>query len=251
MKKRHMFGFLSTITDPLLPFWIDGAHQSGIENIVVICDSMLLDEKESGIWEERTGSAFEKIDNGGLNIYSPIFLHTPFYFVENHNSVSLLRLVEKLDLTCLFNAGTPRQLSQRILSSVSNGVVNVHPGLLPKYRGCTAVEWALYNGDKVGNTAHFMDRGYVTGPIITSECYEFPPGADYKTIRSMVYKNGCVLAGKVLSMIQDDDLKPVDASSQDPNEGECRRPIPEEKMSAMLAEIQRKATLIKEDECHE
>lgn len=251
MKKRHMFGFLSTITDPLLPFWIDSAHQSGIENIVVICDSMLLDEKESAIWEERTGGAFERKDNGGVNIYSPKFLHIPFYFIDSHNSDSLLRLVDKLDLTCLFNAGTPRQLSRRILSSISNGVVNVHPGLLPKYRGCTAVEWALYNGDKVGNTAHFMDSGYDTGPIIASECYELPRGANYQNVRTMVYENGCVLAGKVLSIIQNDDLKPIDARPQDPNEGECRRPIPEEKMNTMLAEMVRRATLTKEDECHE
>jgi len=45
-------------------------------------------------------------------------------------------------------------------------IVNIHPSLLPKYRGW-ALNWALVNGDtEHGLTAHIVDEGVDTGPIL-------------------------------------------------------------------------------------
>lgn len=47
------------------------------------------------------------------------------------------------------------------------GTINIHDGLLPHYSGFSPVLWALINGEShVGVTAHFMDEGLDTGPII-------------------------------------------------------------------------------------
>lgn len=55
------------------------------------------------------------------------------------------------------------------------GFLNVHPGMLPKYRGNNPVEWSLLNGDPLGVTIHFMDRGIDTGPVILYQEYAQPP----------------------------------------------------------------------------
>jgi methionyl-tRNA formyltransferase len=49
------------------------------------------------------------------------------------------------------------------------GVVNVHPSLLPKYRGATPTVWAILNGEKeTGVTAHFIENeGIDRGRIIS------------------------------------------------------------------------------------
>ena len=47
------------------------------------------------------------------------------------------------------------------------GTLNAHPGLLPKYRGVYIIRWAIHNGDKIGVTVHFVDKGVDTGPILT------------------------------------------------------------------------------------
>ena len=93
----------------------------------------------------------------------------PFYFVGNHNDDKTLRLINSLSVNVLLNAGTPRKLKPNIFDNVEHGCINVHPGLSPFYRGCSAVEWALFNDDKIGNTAHFMTEGYDEGNIIASE----------------------------------------------------------------------------------
>ena len=58
-------------------------------------------------------------------------------------------------------------IPQKILSIPRLGVINLHPSLLPKYRGPTPTVWVLINGEKeTGITAHFIederiDRGRI------------------------------------------------------------------------------------------
>lgn len=64
-------------------------------------------------------------------------------------------------------------LKKGILSCPIKGCINVHPSLLPKYRGATPVESALRAGDSVtGVTIFYMDEGCDTGDIILQR--EFP-----------------------------------------------------------------------------
>jgi methionyl-tRNA formyltransferase len=109
--------------------------------------------------------------------------------------------------------------------------------LLPFYRGCSAVEWALYNDEKIGNTAHFMSDGYDEGNIILSEWYEFPKDADYQSIRTRVYRDGVGLAGRALRLIIDDKMKPSDGIPQDAKRVKYWNPIPDEKFEVVLQKV--------------
>ena len=60
------------------------------------------------------------------------------------------------------------------------GIVNLHGGLSPEYRGADCTFWALYNGEpeKVGCTLHFVDSGIDTGRLIAHVCPEVHEGDD-------------------------------------------------------------------------
>lgn len=60
-----------------------------------------------------------------------------------------------------------RYLLPSSLLALSHGrAINLHPSLLPKYRGRAPVNWALINNEKtVGLTAHVIDEGMDTGNI--------------------------------------------------------------------------------------
>jgi len=237
-KSSFKFGFLSTISAPLLPLTIESALSNDCNNIIVICDSKISSEKDMKIWKERTGGVFESTSSKSINIYKFRESMIPFFFVDSHNSGQTENIIKSMGIDCLFNAGTPRKLSNSILNSVEYGVVNIHPGILPEYRGCTCVEWAIYNDEKIGNTAHFMDEGYDTGPIITSEWYEFTKDSDYQAIRVKVYQEGCLLAGRVLSEIKKNKIRPSDGLKQNPSQGKSWSPIPDDKMSIVLHKVQ-------------
>jgi len=58
-------------------------------------------------------------------------------------------------------------LPLQITSLAKIGTVNLHPSLLPRYRGRAPLNWAIINGeDKIGLTAHFIDEGVDSGDII-------------------------------------------------------------------------------------
>lgn len=58
-------------------------------------------------------------------------------------------------------------LSPDVLHSARGNSFNLHPSLLPRYRGCSSLAWALINGDtEAGYTYHYMDEGIDSGNII-------------------------------------------------------------------------------------
>ncbi len=72
-------------------------------------------------------------------------------------------------------AGYMQLLEPGFLARFPAGVINVHPALLPAFRGLSAVEQALAYGVKVfGVTVHFVDEGVDTGPVILQRAISLP-----------------------------------------------------------------------------
>ena len=64
-----------------------------------------------------------------------------------------------------------------VIALAAKGAVNLHPSLLPRYRGRAPINWAILNGEReLGLTAHFVDEGMDTGPIIAQ--YRFALSED-------------------------------------------------------------------------
>jgi phosphoribosylglycinamide formyltransferase (GART) (GAR transformylase) (5'-phosphoribosylglycinamide transformylase) len=58
-------------------------------------------------------------------------------------------------------------LNGQLLKDYKNKIINFHPSILPMFPGLNAIDQALDAGAKLlGNTAHFIDEGIDTGPII-------------------------------------------------------------------------------------
>lgn len=229
MIKQDLVGILSTIDAPLLPYTINALYDKGINNICVFVDSKGFGIKNYERWLERTGRVF---NNCNISLSDFTDKSLPFYMVSNHNDSSCIQLIKRLGVFVLINGGTPRKLSKDILASSIQGIVNVHPGILPKYRGCSCVEWAILNGDEVGNTAHFMNEKYDQGPIIKSESYLFSKSATYQDIRNLVYKESIKLMAESVLQILERSLSPSILKQQ--GAGQEFPPIPDKKMNAVL-----------------
>tara|TARA_A100001388_G_C28716835_1_gene474247 strand:- start:350 stop:1081 length:732 start_codon:yes stop_codon:yes gene_type:complete len=221
------FGFLSTLDNSFLPYFINSAVSEGIKNISIIIDPKLSSEKDIKIFNMRTNGYFGEYSRINNLLFTLNKQTIPFYFVDKHTSASAKILYEKLELDCLVNAGTPRKITNSILDVVENGVINIHPGILPFYRGCSCVEWAIYNDEPIGNTAHFMSQNYDSGPIIEIEKYEFAINSNYIDIRNKVYTEGIKLASKVLKKLENKEISFKNATPQDESKSKFWYPIPE------------------------
>ena len=64
-------------------------------------------------------------------------------------------------------AGYMKLIGENILKAYNRRIINIHPSLLPKYKGKDAVGQALESGDTItGTTVHYVDSGMDTGEII-------------------------------------------------------------------------------------
>ncbi len=68
------------------------------------------------------------------------------------------------------------------------GAVNLHPSLLPKYRGRAPVNWAILRGEtRLGLTAHCVDEGCDTGDIIEQVSFELTEEQDVGDALNTLY----------------------------------------------------------------
>ncbi len=59
---------------------------------------------------------------------------------------------------------------QEMIELAPRGGINFHPSLLPKYRGGSAINWAVINGEtETGVSIHYIDEGVDTGPVLLQE----------------------------------------------------------------------------------
>ncbi len=91
-----------------------------------------------------------------------------------------------LDLVVL--AGFMEILSPEFIRRFQGRIINVHPSLLPAFRGIHAIEQALEHGVRVaGVTVHFVDEGVDSGPIILQQAFELPYSADVEATEESVH----------------------------------------------------------------
>lgn len=93
----------------------------------------------------------------------------------------------KVELVCM--AGYMRLLGREVLDVFPGRVMNIHPSLLPSFKGANAVRDAYRYGVKVtGVTVHFADANFDTGPVILQRAVEILPGEDEEILLDKIHK---------------------------------------------------------------
>lgn len=76
-------------------------------------------------------------------------------------------------------------ISKEVLDKAKLGALNVHPSLLPKYRGATPIESAILNNDKnTGVTIMLMDEKMDHGPIVSQKEVRFDEWSNKTEVRN-------------------------------------------------------------------
>lgn len=106
-------------------------------------------------------------------------LNIPVYSIGRIRSRTVNDTLEalKVDIVCVvcFNKRIPPSL----LAIPRFGFLNLHPSMLPDYRGPEPLQWILHDGAQGGITIHWMDEDFDTGDIAYQEAIDFMPGTDY------------------------------------------------------------------------
>lgn len=93
----------------------------------------------------------------------------------------------------------PYHLPKSILQWPNKACLNIHPSLLPKYRGPDPIFWQLYNDEQeTGVSLHLLTQELDTGPVIMQQIIPYGYITDYQQIESKLASTGVNLFVKLI-----------------------------------------------------
>ncbi len=133
-------------------------------------------------------------------------------FIRDHdvNSEKIKNYLIKLKPDLILSVHLKRILKKEIFSQAKYGAINVHPSLLPKYRGLSPHHQAIIHGETTtGVTVHFIEESIDTGDLIIQKYISISENDyifDFQLKMLTVYKTIVIEA---IEMLLDKNFKPI------------------------------------------
>lgn len=103
-----------------------------------------------------------------------------------------------------------RILPQAILDMPRYGGINLHPSLLPKYRGAAPIPWPILHGEEeTGVTTFLMDEGMDTGPLLRQRPIAIRRFDTAGTLSERLSEEGAVLLLETIGGLEKGSILPV------------------------------------------
>lgn len=141
-------------------------------------------------------------------------LGLPIWQPESLQDTEVVSRIREIEPSLLVLVAYGAKVPIDVLELGQLGAINLHPSLLPKYRGAAPMQWALIQGEKItGVTTMYMDAGLDTGDLIYQEQAPIAPGETYGEMSARLSAHGAlvlsrtvqdVLSGVAPRVVQDD-----------------------------------------------
>ena len=115
---------------------------------------------------------------------------------------SVLKILKENEIEVVVLAGFMRLLTPEFIESYRNKILNIHPSLLPLFPGAHAHRDAITHGAKIsGCTAHFVDEGIDTGPIIMQKSVNVDDDETEETLSEKILPHEHEILPKALQLL--------------------------------------------------
>ncbi len=106
---------------------------------------------------------------------------------KNFSENKLISTLKKNEIKMVFLAGFMKILSKSFLKKFKGKILNIHPSLLPKYKGLNTHKRALDNNEKYsGCTVHFVNSKLDSGKIILQKKVKILKNETEKTLAKKI-----------------------------------------------------------------
>jgi len=107
----------------------------------------------------------------------------------------------KVDLIVL--AGWMRIVTPKLINAFPNRIINLHPSMLPKYKGLHAIEQALESGDEMtGVSVHYVNEELDGGEVIMQSEVPILPTDDLETLTKAIQRREYYLLPKAIEHVK-------------------------------------------------
>ncbi len=159
---------------------------SNFEAIAAACESGVLEARTVLLVCDRPGARVcERAARHGVETF--VFSPRDYGSKAEYEAEIVRRLdAAGVDLVCL--AGYMRIVASTLLEAYGGRIVNLHPSLLPAFKGAHAIEQAMACGVKVfGVTIHWVDASLDGGRIIAQRAFDYD-GGDIREVERRIHE---------------------------------------------------------------
>ena len=141
----------------------------------------------------------------GLSVFEPKSLRM------NDIIEQIIQLSPDLIIVAAYGLIIPKE----ILNIPKYGVINIHPSLLPKYRGPSPVAWALLNGDPItGVSIMLLDEGMDTGPVLAAEKLSISTDHNTQSLTEKLFQIGSNLLIATIPLWVSGEITPIQQNTE-------------------------------------
>ena len=149
---------------------------TNFENIVRTCRD---DEVVLMIHNKKKCGAAKRAEKLGI----------PHVNIKSADEDQIIQLFQAWRVDIIVLAGWMRIVTPKLINAFPHRIINLHPSLLPKYKGLHAIEKALNNGDDVtGVSVHYVSEELDSGEIILQEPVPILPDDDIISLTKAIQR---------------------------------------------------------------
>lgn len=141
----------------------------------------------------------------------------PFVEVPHRDTAALTDILLAVRPDLVVIAGMGWLLDEAALAVPVLGTLNVHPTLLPAYRGAEPLFWQLFDGiTESGVTVHLVGPGEDSGPIISQQTFPLLPGISLSECIALVHQTGPPLLVDAIGAVLSGTHRPMSQPASSP-----------------------------------
>lgn len=160
---------------------------TNFEALVQACENGQIDGKVVlMVCDKKDAYVNERAKNH--NVPSFVFRSKDYQSKEEYEELIVEKLEEyNVDLICL--AGYMRLCGYVLLKKYEGRIINIHPALLPSFKGAHGILDAFNYGVKVfGVTIHYVDAGMDSGKIIEQRAFHYTEGETVEQVEARIHE---------------------------------------------------------------
>ena len=147
---------------------------------------------------DRVEGKFDPVKKRAVELDIPVYQH------RSMKGTEVLEKFQELNADLAVLAFVTQIVPPPVFKAPTLGSICFHPSLLPKYRGGSAINWTLINGEKkTGISWFWVDEGIDTGPLLIQKEVEIGPEDTTGTLYfNKLFPLGIEAAGEAIDLIQ-------------------------------------------------
>lgn len=155
--------------------------------------------------DEEKAFALERARKAGIET---IVLNKKDYKTREDFDREIVKHLKKRNVELVVLAGFMRLLSPYFIREYRGKIMNIHPALLPSFKGTHGIKDAIDYGAKVtGVTVHFVDEHLDNGPVILQKTVEIKEGDTEEALLERVHKEEHLIYPEAIKLFVESKIK--------------------------------------------